>query len=261
MYRGKDTQVCAARSPLKTFMVREQCPTPGIGTCAEWCGTHCGPVCCRSASWLARKACSTQLAHAGRFSCHALNGMAHLRPLEGMANRHVMIWQGERNADGRLAHMYWPVVGTILAGFLHAANVAVVVGLGFSVDYHRELDSLQRGDTLIWVGAVGKNSQPWRPLRARGVRTVFYQTCAPNLSLERLYAHIRNSALRPTRYWMSAGNPGICGPRENGASSSTAQSARCGTSPSPISTVAHRRCGHRGCAIFRLATSGDQAFG
>ena len=158
-------------------MVREHCPTPGIGACAEWCGTHCGPACCRSASWIARKACSTswQLPHAGRFICDPMKGMAHLRPVKDIANHRVMVWQGERNADGRLAHMYWPVVGTIITGLVHA-NVAVVVGLGFSLDYHRELASLRRGDTLIWVGAVGIRSQPWGSLRARGVRAVLYQT-------------------------------------------------------------------------------------
>ena len=115
-----------------------------------------------------------------------------------MANRRVMIWQGERNADGRLAHMYWPVVGTILTGLLHAANVAVVVGLGFSLDYHRELASLQRGDTLIWVGAVGIRSQPWGSLRTRGVRAVFYQTCS-NLSSCLNLRGCSNLSFEPTR--------------------------------------------------------------
>jgi hypothetical protein len=87
-----------------------------------------------------------------------------------------MIWQGERNADGRLAWMYWPVVGTLVAGLLHAANAAVSVGLGFSMEYHRELARLERGDTFIWIGTVGKFSQPWKRLRERGVRRVYYQT-------------------------------------------------------------------------------------
>ena len=89
-----------------------------------------------------------------------------------------MLWHGER-PDGRLAFLYWPVLGTLIEGFrpaVAARAVDLAVGVGFTAEYERRLKALRAGDTFVWVGINGRFSQPWRRLRARGVRTVYYQT-------------------------------------------------------------------------------------
>tara|TARA_B110001452_G_scaffold218494_1_gene190263 strand:+ start:1605 stop:2765 length:1161 start_codon:yes stop_codon:yes gene_type:complete len=108
---------------------------------------------------------------------------AHERaaPLSDVAQKNasqqptVLLWQGERNHDGRLSFLYWPVMGTLLEGFRHA-RCATRAGVGFSLRYHRELARLSAGDTFIWVGINGVHSQPWAQLRRRRVRVVWYQT-------------------------------------------------------------------------------------
>lgn len=144
----------------------EHCATPGVGPCVGWCGTHCGPKCCASDAYLKRKALESAALHARADPVVAASG----------GTVRVMLWQGEKNTVGRLGFMYWPVMGTLLEGFRHAPQVEVKVGVGFSLAYHSTLASLRRGDALVWVGVNGKNSQPWRELRARGVRTVMYNT-------------------------------------------------------------------------------------
>ncbi len=95
----------------------------------------------------------------------------------------VVIWQGEKNRVGRLAYMYWPVMGTLIGGFLEAApSVQLEVGVGFSLRYHAALARLRRGDALVWVGVNGQYSQPWTKLRARGVKTILYNTEPSGLS-------------------------------------------------------------------------------
>ena len=86
-----------------------------------------------------------------------------------------MLWHGEKNHAARLHVMYWPVMGTLIAG-LQRPGVDLVFGIGFSQRYQQMIDSLRCGDTFIWVGVNGKLSQPFWQLRKRGVRTVYYNT-------------------------------------------------------------------------------------
>ena len=154
-------------------MVRESCPTPGVGACVDWCGTHCGPRCCASDAWLQQQAARSLAIHT------AVELVANSSAAAAVARRRVMIWQGEKNhsPDRKLSVMYWPVVGTLLEGFRHAAaDVEVLLGVGFTLAYHAAIGKLSNGDSLIWVGTNGKLSQPWRKLRQRGVRTVYYNT-------------------------------------------------------------------------------------
>ena len=73
-----------------------------------------------------------------------------------------MVWQGEKNHIGKLAYMYWPVMGTLIEGFRHAGDrVELMIGVGFSLAYHEAVARLRHGDTLIWLGTNGKLSQPW----------------------------------------------------------------------------------------------------
>jgi hypothetical protein len=147
-------------------MPRESCPTPGRGECLEWCGTHCGPGCCDSHAWLQSQAQKS----------HAVHAAVSPTPVKPNRSRRIMLWQGEKNHVGRLAYMYWPVMGTLLEGLRHAGEAEVLLGVGFSLAYHAALARLHSGDVLIWVGTNGKLSQPWRKLRQRGVRTVYYNT-------------------------------------------------------------------------------------
>ena len=104
-----------------------------------------------------------------------------LVPIKSFGNKssaqRIMLWQGEKNHIGRLAYMYWPVMGTLIEGFRHAGDrVELMIGVGFSLAYHEAIARLRHGDTLIWLGTNGKLSQPWRKLRKLGVRTVYYNT-------------------------------------------------------------------------------------
>ena len=144
------------------------CATPGQGECGGWCGDRCGPRCCASAAWLAGK-----VAALGGGSANQSQEQAQR---DGGRRRIVMIWQGERNDDGRLGFMYWPAVGTLLRGFREAQDVELVVGLGFSTRWLASLKRLRPGDAYLYVGIAGMFGQPWRQLRNRGVRTVYYQS-------------------------------------------------------------------------------------
>ena len=137
----------------------EFCATPSVDRCASWCGTHCGPTCCASSRWVALKAAALLRQHPVQSLIGApcgprLHGgctsSTPLREKDGRRRR-VLLWQGERNADGRLGFMYWPVVGSLIAGF-RFLPVEIVVGLGFSLAWHRELKLLQKGDVFVWVG-------------------------------------------------------------------------------------------------------------
>lgn len=146
------------------------CPTPGTGRCVAWCGTHCGPRCCASASWFNTQVQQARAIHKRKtpMSDVSQTNASQQRPA-------VLLWQGERNHDGRLSFLYWPVMGTLLEGFWHA-RCDTRSGVGFSLRYHREIARLRAGDTLFWVGINGFHSQPWAELRGRGVRLVWYQT-------------------------------------------------------------------------------------
>ena len=159
----------------REYMGWEHCPTPGEGACAGWCGTHCGPLCCASDRWLLAKVRS-------RFG-RELGAPDPAVSTSADQRMRVVIWQGEKNRVGRLAYMYWPVMGTLIGGFLEAApSVQLEVGVGFSLRYHAALARLRRGDALVWVGVNGQYSQPWTKLRARGVKTILYNTEPSGLS-------------------------------------------------------------------------------
>lgn len=87
----------------------------------------------------------------------------------------VMIWHAERNEDGRLSFMYWPVLATLVAGF-RATRVQLAFGAGESSEYTRNLKKLERGDALVWIGKAGLTTVPWRRLGRIGVRRIYYQT-------------------------------------------------------------------------------------
>ena len=78
---------------------------------------------------------------------------------------------------------------------VHAANAAVAIGLGFTADYQRELARLKSGDTFVWIGNVGKFSQPWTSLRELGVRTVYYQTEPMDLRQTSVQCPFRNQTV------------------------------------------------------------------
>ena len=99
-----------------------------------------------------------------------------LGPNGPIQQRTVLLWHGERPTDGHLAFMYWPVLATLIEGFREQLALSVVVGVGSSGALKRELASLRRGDTFLWMGPRHRRTQPWRELRRRGVRTVYYQT-------------------------------------------------------------------------------------
>jgi hypothetical protein len=83
--------------------------------------------------------------------------------------RRVMVWQGERNEDGHLSFMYWPVMGTLLSGFQHYAArhaLRLVTGAGLTREYEKQLGRLRRGDWFVWVGINERYSQPWKALLA-----------------------------------------------------------------------------------------------
>ena len=97
--------------------------------------------------------------------------------------------------------MYKPVMDTLVDGFSDVPDRATRAGRkprvvhGFGVRKFKTLmarmlpsdqrgrsrDSwphplLQDGDVFVWIGPVGSDVPPWRALRERGVRTVYYQT-------------------------------------------------------------------------------------
>ena len=100
-------------------------------------------------------------------------------PAPGSKPSRVHIFHGTR-ADGKLRFMYAPIVQTLAVGF-NVSGTAVRLG---EVDvsergaasFQRVMKSLGPGDTFIWVGMKQHSSPPWQQLRARGVRTIYYQT-------------------------------------------------------------------------------------
>ena len=139
-----------------------------------------GPVhCCASDAWLKSQRIQSDALHAASSSSTDYNvAQISQPPTSATPPKSVMLWHGER-PDGRLAFLYWPVLGTLIEGFrpaIAARAVDLAVGVGFTAEYERRLKALRAGDTFVWVGINGRFSQPWRRLRARGVRTVYYQT-------------------------------------------------------------------------------------
>ena len=179
------------------------CPTPGSAgcpawctrrvfwscvpwsACEGWCAERCAPRCCESAEWFQAKARGLGVAAA------ASEDLEPARTRRGGAEgggrvRRVMVWQGERNEDGHLSFMYWPVMGTLLSGFQHHAArhpLRLVAGAGLTREYDKQLGRLRRGDWFVWVGVNERFSQPWKALRQRGVRRIYYRTepdhCTP----------------------------------------------------------------------------------
>lgn len=137
------------------------CKTPGYGACASWCAQRCATSCCQSSAWLKDK----------------LESIGHVNQTQGHQYRvpRVMVWQGERNEDGHLAFMYWPVMSTLVQGFRHAA-VELVAGAGLTREYKRQLARLRPGDIFVWVGLNERLSQPWSGLGQRRVKRIYYQT-------------------------------------------------------------------------------------
>ena len=119
-----------------------------------------------------------------------------------------MIWQADGGVGHRLEFMYKPVMDTLVDGFRAVPpSIAAKIGLprivhGFGVSAFRALAArllrpaqvqvkvfptvssapqtgsctLGSGDVFIWIGPVGSDVPPWRELRRRGVRTIYFQT-------------------------------------------------------------------------------------
>jgi hypothetical protein len=218
------------------------CPTPGSAgcpawctrrvfsscvpwsACEGWCAERCAPRCCQSAEWFWAKARGLGVAAAAPDDLEPprtrRGGAEPPRTRRGGAEgsgrvRRVMVWQGERNEDGHLSFMYWPVMGTLLSGFQHHAArhpLRLVTGAGLTREYETQLGRLRRGDWFVWVGVNERFSQPWKALlaaisltltethlkpepepkpkpqpwqalRQRGVRRIYYRTepdhCTP----------------------------------------------------------------------------------
>jgi hypothetical protein len=95
----------------------------------------------------------------------------------------VLIWQADGGKGHDLGFMYHPVMSTLVDGFHTApSRPRVISGHGMhwlrsQLRMHRGLEGeLTAGDVFIWIGPIGSDVPPWRALRRRGVRTVFYQT-------------------------------------------------------------------------------------
>ena len=171
---------------LNDTFSRCTCPTPGSAgcpawctrralwscvpwsACEGWCAKHCAPRCCQSAEWFRVKVRGLGVAAA------APEDMGPPRTRRDAAEgggrmRRVMVWQGERNEDGHLSFMYWPVMGTLLSGFQHYAArhaLRLVTGAGLTREYEKQLGRLRRGDWFVWVGINERYSQPWKALLA-----------------------------------------------------------------------------------------------
>ena len=78
---------------------------------------------------------------------------------------HYYVQHGERN-DGHLRFMYKPFMETLRPledrMFVYRNNV--------------DPSAIPAGSTFVWVGIHLANRVPWRELREKGVRTVYYQT-------------------------------------------------------------------------------------
>lgn len=104
-----------------------------------------------------------------------------------MASTTIVVWQADGGTGHDLAFMYKPVMDTLVNGFADfPAEVASAAGplqllhghgIGNLLRKHAEMvATLQTGDVFLWIGPVGSGQVPWRALRRRGVRTIYYQT-------------------------------------------------------------------------------------
>lgn len=75
------------------------------------------------------------------------------------------IQQGEWD-NNHLRFMYLPVIHTLT----NLENHSVTIGNRVRVS------DIPYNSTFVWVGVVGRERVPWGELRARGARTVYYQT-------------------------------------------------------------------------------------
>ena len=110
--------------------------------------------------------------------------------VQGVRKSSVVIWQAAGGVGHDLTFMYRPVMDTLVAGFAHlpaAVSAAigtlnVVSGSGVaakSPEYNqmtRLVRDLGPRDLFLFIGPIGSESVPWDAMRARGVRTVYYQT-------------------------------------------------------------------------------------
>lgn len=89
----------------------------------------------------------------------------------------ILIWNGERH-DGHLSYMYHPVVWTLTEALEESGCCNVTAGSGFGdLGLFRGATLLlEKGDAFIFVGSASYNQAPWKELRARGVRLVYYNT-------------------------------------------------------------------------------------
>ena len=99
----------------------------------------------------------------------------------------ILIWQADGGAGHDLAFMYEPVRSTLVSGFSDLPQRVIskigtpnlVHGHGVNALFRKKADlvnGLKTGDIFLWIGPVGSNAPPWRKLRERGVRTIYYQT-------------------------------------------------------------------------------------
>lgn len=82
-----------------------------------------------------------------------------------LSSRFFYIQQGERG-DGHLRFMYKPVIETLKG--LHDHRVVLRNRVNVS--------DIPPNSVFVWVGVHNVGSVPWFKIRARGARTVYYQT-------------------------------------------------------------------------------------
>jgi hypothetical protein len=75
------------------------------------------------------------------------------------------IQQGER-ADGHLRFMYRPAIETLKGLENHTFTLSNTI----------DVNAIPPSSTFVWVGIHGVHRVPWKVLRSRGVKTVYYQT-------------------------------------------------------------------------------------
>ena len=99
--------------------------------------------------------------------------------------RTVVLWQADGGKGHDMAFMYRPVMDTLVNGFSHLpSEVASVIGQLKVVSGHGvsrlsaaiSRSNVAAGDLLLWIGPIGSEAVPWKRLRQRGVRTIYYQT-------------------------------------------------------------------------------------
>ena len=82
-----------------------------------------------------------------------------------VAGRFYHIQQGER-PDKHLQFMYKPVMHTLQGLEDHSITISNEI----------DVSKIPYNSTFVWVGVFGLHTVPWRNIRARGIRTVYYQT-------------------------------------------------------------------------------------